>query len=122
MRRASIVTIVVFASALSAQTATRMAWQEFAKDPARVASFRKAVAVMRARSTATPASADYRGSWEYWGAMHGYFGTTSPTGTKEAWMARFGYSPTSPYLANGKNLTPPDSIATTVWAQCQHGT
>ena len=54
MRRASIVTIVVFASALSAQTATRMAWQEFAKDPARVASFRKAVAVMRARRSVLP--------------------------------------------------------------------
>jgi len=54
--------------------------------------------------------------------MHGYFGTQSPTGTKEAWMARFGYSPSSPYWQNVKNLTPPDSTATTVWAQCQHGT
>jgi hypothetical protein len=119
---AVFVGMFVFASAVTAQTPVRMAWQDFAKDPKRVASFRKAVAVMRSRSTADPKSADYRGSWEYWGAMHGYFGTTSPTGTKEAWMARYGYSPSSPYWQNVKNLTPPDSIATTVWAQCQHGT
>src|SRR6476469_1463794 len=110
MKRTAFVAIALFASALSAQTPVRMAWQEFAKDPKRVASFRKAVAVMKSRSTANPSSADYRGSWEYWGAMHGYFGTTSPTGTKEAWMQRFGYSPTSPYWQGFKNLTPPDSI------------
>jgi hypothetical protein len=119
---AIFVVIFMLASAASAQTPVRMAWQDFARDPNRVASFRKAVAVMKSRSTANPTSADYRGSWEYWGAMHGYFGTSSPTGTKEAWMAKYGYSPSSPYWQNVKNLTPPDSIATTVWAQCQHGT
>jgi len=122
MKRSALVAVFLVASAVSAQTPVRMSWQEFAKDPKRVASFRKAVAVMKSRSTADPKSAEYRGSWEYWGAMHGYFGTTSPTGTKEAWMAKYGYSPSSPYWQNVKNLTPPDSIATTVWAQCQHGT
>lgn len=122
MKRFAMVSIAAFAFTLSAQTPTRMAWQEFAKDPARVASFRKAVAVMKSRNTANPTSAEYRGSWEYWGAMHGFFGTQSPTGTKEAFMQKYGYPPNSPYWVGVKNLTPPDSVATTVWAQCQHGT
>ncbi|MGH9419156.1 MAG: tyrosinase family protein, partial [Thermoanaerobaculia bacterium] len=122
MKRFAIVLTVGFAFTLSAQTPVRMAWQEFRKDPARVASFRKAVAVMKSRSTADPTSVEYRGSWEYWGAMHGYFGTQSPRGTKEAWMAANGYPANSPYWVGVQNLTPPDAIARTVWAQCQHGT
>src|SRR5262249_27863184 len=40
----------------------------------------------------------------------------------EAFMKQRGYPPTSPYWVGVKNLTPPDSIATAVWGQCQHGT
>ena len=42
MKRSAIVLALLFASAAMAQTQVRMAWQEFAKDPKRVASFRKA--------------------------------------------------------------------------------
>src|SRR5205085_7257398 len=49
-------------------------------------------------------------------------GTTSPSGTKAAWMAKYGYSPSSPYWVDVKDLTPPDAIAKAVWAQCQHST
>ena len=120
MKRLMVIMAVVFP--LAAQPPVRMAWQEFARDPARVASFRKAVAVMKSRDTASPTSADYRGSWEYWGAMHGYFGTTSPWGTKEAYMQKYGFAASSPYWVGVRDLTPPDAIATTVWNQCQHGT
>jgi len=108
------------------QQGVRMNWQTFAQDPTRVQSLRNAVAVMKSRNTADPKSAEYRGSWDYWGAMHGYFGTTSVFGTVEEAKISYtqgGGDPLLLPLFNGvTDMTPPDAIATQVWGQCQHGT
>ena len=108
------------------QQRVRMNWQTFAQDPARVQSLRNAVAVMKSRNSADPKSATYRTSWEYWGAMHGYFGTGSVFGTVEEAIAAYtkgGGDPLLLPLYNGiVDMTPPDAIAQQVWGQCQHGT
>ena len=129
MRRLWIALIlsIIFPALAVAQTATRLSWETFAKDPKRVAAFRKAVAAMKSRNTATKTTAAYRTSWEYWGNMHGYFGTTSPDGTIEAYIQEMKdegiWDPSyAPYFAGITDQTPPDNIARTVWAQCQHGT
>src|SRR5689334_12696128 len=51
----------------------RLAWQEFATSPSRVASLMKGISVMKGRNTAPHDSAEYRTSWEYWAAMHAYY-------------------------------------------------
>ncbi|HXT51393.1 MAG TPA: tyrosinase family protein [Thermoanaerobaculia bacterium] len=103
-----------------------MSWETFIQSPARVQSLRNAVAVMRSRNSADRTSALYRTSWEYWASMHGYFGPTSPFGTVEFGRQRYVNSGGDPFLFplfNGiTNMTPPDSVAQQVWAQCQHGT
>lgn len=108
------------------QQGVRMNWQTFAQDPARVQSLRNAVAVMKSRNNAPPTSAEYRTSWEYWGAMHGYFGTTSVFGTVEEAITQYtqgGGDPVLLPLFNGiKDMAPPDATAQKVWGQCQHGT
>ncbi|HEX2832608.1 MAG TPA: tyrosinase family protein [Thermoanaerobaculia bacterium] len=108
------------------QQGVRMNWQTFIQDPARVQSLRNAVAVMKSRNSADPKSAVYRTSWEYWGAMHGYFGPGSVFGTVEQAIAQYNSSGGDPLLLplyNGiKDTAPPDAIAQQVWGQCQHGT
>lgn len=127
--RTTVLLILVAAIALpvaAQQKGVRMNWQTFAQDPARVQSLRNAVAVMKSRNAADPKSALYRTSWEYWGAMHGYFGPGSVFGTVEEAKAEFtqgGGDPLLLPLYNGiENITPPDAIAQQVWGQCQHGT
>jgi hypothetical protein len=110
-----------------AQTATRLSWETFAKDPKNVASLRKAVATMKSHNTDSPTSKSYRLSWQYWGNMHGYFGTQSPDGTIEAYIQYMKdnglWDPSyAPYFAGITDQTPPDAVAKAVWAQCQHGT
>lgn len=108
------------------QQGVRMNWQTFAQDPARVQRLRNAVAVMRARNNADPTSAEYRTSWEYWGAIHGYFGATSVFGTVEEAREQYQQGGGDPVLLplfnDIKDMTPPDAIARQVWGQCQHGT
>jgi len=107
-----------------AQKPARLSWQEFAKDPNRVQSFRNAVAVMKTRSAGDRTSVEFRKSWEYWASMHGYFGETAKSGTVDTWRKNNGL--TSPRydaaFAGVVNTTPPDQVAQTVWDQCQHGT
>ncbi len=109
-----------------AQLPVRMNWETFAQDPARVQSLRNGVAVMKSRDTADPTGALYRTSWQYWGAMHGYFGSTSVFGTIEKAIAKFkasgGDQSLLPFFSGINNMTPPDAIASQVWGQCQHGT
>ncbi|WP_035055906.1 tyrosinase family protein [Andreprevotia chitinilytica] len=110
-----------------ADTATRLSWETFAKDPQRVASLRKAVAVMKSRNGADHTSAEYRTSWEYWGSIHGYFGAQSPDGTVEEyqqWMKDNNlWKPEyEKYFVGVTDRLPPDQTATDVWSQCQHGT
>jgi Common central domain of tyrosinase/Polyphenol oxidase middle domain len=128
--RATIVSLILVAVTsipISAQQqGVRMNWQTFAQDPARVQSLRNAVAVMKSRNNADPKSALYRTSWDYWGSIHGYFGTTSVFGTVEEAIEQYNQSGGDPLLLplfNGiKNVAPPDAIAQQVWGQCQHGT
>lgn len=128
--RATVFTILVLVIAIPAwaqqKQGVRMSWQTFIQDPQRVQSLRNAVAVMRSRNSADPKSATYRGSWEYWGAMHGYFGPGSVFGTVEEAIQQYtqgGGDPLLTPLFNGiTDLTPPDAIAQQVWGQCQHGT
>ncbi len=128
--RTTVFAILVAAITIPAwaqqQPGVRMNWQTFAKDPARVQSLRNAVAVMKARNSADPTSATYRTSWEYWGAMHGYFGSGSVFGTVEEAITGYtqgGGDPLLLPLFNGiEDMAPPDAIAQQVWGQCQHGT
>ncbi|HEX8407374.1 MAG TPA: tyrosinase family protein [Thermoanaerobaculia bacterium] len=126
-RTAVCAAILVFLSLdVLAQPAVRMSWETFAEDPARVQSLRNGVAVMKSRNTADLTSALYRTSWQYWGAMHGYFGPGSVFGTIEEAISDYQSSGADPSLLvdfDGiTDLTPPDAIAAQVWGQCQHGT
>lgn len=111
----------------SAQTQKRLSWQEFAKDPVRIASFREGVRVMKARNTADPKSAEYRTSWQYWAAIHGYLGQGAKAGTVASYIARMkqngSWLPGDEKLFEGiQDLTPPDPTAKQVWDKCEHGT
>lgn len=90
-------------------------------DAKKVASLRKAVEVMMSRSMSARDSADYRRSWEYWAAMHAYFGTGTKSGTAEDFARRPGRAG----FAGQPNLTLPPSpagVARDVWDKCEHGT
>ncbi|HYC58516.1 MAG TPA: tyrosinase family protein [Thermoanaerobaculia bacterium] len=107
-----------------AQTPVRLSWQEFAKDPNRVQSFRNAVAKMKSRNSLDPASVEFRKSWTYWANMHGYFGDDAVNGTVAKWRACNNLSgPEYDAAFEGvENTSPPDDVAKTVWDQCQHRT
>ena len=124
MKFALNVAMLFVAVTAFAQKPVRLSWQEFAKDPQRVQSFRDAVAMMKSRNTADPKSATYRTSWEYWGAIHGFFGTQSSRGTVAQWRADNGLDDPSydTAFAGVVDQTPPDAIAAATWGQCQHGT
>lgn len=124
MRMLLRIAVCLYAVAVVGQTPQRLSWQQFAKDPARVQSFRNAVAAMKANNSADPASAAYRMSWEYWGSMHGYFGASSKAGTVAAFRTRRGIADPQfdPSFVGVRDTTPPDDIAKAVWDQCQHGT
>ncbi len=124
MKHVLKVAIFFLAFTAFAQKPARLSWQEFAKDPQRVQSFRNAVATMRSRNTADKSSAAYRTSWEYWANMHGYFGTESPRGTVAQWRKdnKLTAAKYDPYFAGVVDMRPPDDIAKAVWGQCQHGT
>lgn len=122
-----VLILAVCAPSLAQQKqGVRMNWQTFAQDPQRVQSLRNAVAVMKSRNSADKNSALYRTSWEYWGAMHGYFGPGSVFGTVEQAIQQYNSSGGDPLLLplyNGiTDMAPPDAIAKQVWGQCQHGT
>jgi hypothetical protein len=110
----------------------RMKWQDFVNGPdgaKRLASLQTAVAKMRSVDSSPPDSGDFRRSWKYWANIHGYLGPSSKFGTlafqtdrlKKLQMSQF-----LPYLVGTsdkpgfQDQTPPDAIATAVWATCQH--
>jgi len=109
-----------------------MKWQDFIKGTAgakRLASLQKAVAKMKSLDNSPTNSADFRRSWKYWANIHGYLGPNSKFGTVAFQTNRLnmlGLSQFLPYLVGTsdkpglQDQTPPDSIATTVWATCQH--
>ena len=60
--RLTLVCLMAFGA--FAQKPMRLSWQEFAKDPKRVQSFRNAVATMKSRNTADPKSVEFRKAGE----------------------------------------------------------
>ncbi|MER8533373.1 tyrosinase family protein [Mesorhizobium sp. M1005] len=110
---------------------TRQSLHEFVKDQQKLLSLIRGIYVMKQRDSAPKDSADYRRSWEYWAAIHGYPGINSPDGTvqmnKDAIVARF---PADAPLYAGfftglSDMTPPATpagLADKVWATCEHGT
>ena len=117
--------VPVFADAAAPQV--RMRWQDFSSGPdgaKRVASLQKAVAKMKSLDSADPTSVDFRRSWAYWANIHGYYGASSPDGTVQQqidYLNQNGLSQYVPYYQGIADQTPPDSVATTTWATCQHG-
>ncbi|HLX09918.1 MAG TPA: tyrosinase family protein [Thermoanaerobaculia bacterium] len=104
--------------------AVRMKFQDFVKDPNRLNALIKAVKVMKDRSKANPASADYRTSWEYWSAMHGFYGPDAKAGLIQD---AINDSPPAkqPFFKGLRDLVypaQPPGLAAQVWDQCQHGT
>jgi len=105
----------------------RLSWQEFAKDPNRVASFRKAVQVMKQRNALPPSSMEFRTSWNYWANIHGYLGPNAKKKTKAEYIKtlkeRGLFQPGDERFFEGiSDQTPPDALAQKVWDQCPHGT
>jgi len=104
----------------------RMRWQDFISGPAgakRLASLQAAVAKMKSLDNSPPASADFRRSWQYWANIHGYYGASSPDGTVAAQIQYLKDNNLGNYVSYYQGIvdqTPPDSIATAIWATCQH--
>ena len=65
MKWISRIALVFVTCAAFAETPVRLSWQEFAKDPNRVQSFRNAVAKMKSRNGLDPKSIEFRKSWAY---------------------------------------------------------
>lgn len=117
-----------------AQTAplVRISAAEFVKDPHKVAAFAKAVASMREHDTAPATSREYRGSWNYWAATHGYFGSgPNSSGPAADFIASASsncqgiappqYQACLGYYSHVQDLpVPADGIAPLVWGSCQH--
>lgn len=106
----------------------RQSWQAFSSGPdgaKRVASLLAAVSKMKSLDKADPKSADFRRSWAYWANIHGYYGPVSRFGTVEQKLAKLiaqDMSQYTKYYTGIADQTPPDEIATAVWATCQHST
>ncbi len=104
----------------------RMRWQDFISGPdgaKRLASLRTAVQKMKSLDNSPPESADFRRSWKYWANIHGYLGPKSRFGTVAFQIDRLkkiGYPQFIPYVQDIADQAPPDSIAQTVWATCEH--
>jgi hypothetical protein len=138
--RAGLLLVVLALASYSAYPQThrspalhvRMKWQDFVKGPngaKRLASFEKAVAKMKSLDNSPPNSADFRRSWKYWANIHGYLGSASKFGTvasQEDRLKKLQMSQFIPYLVGTtdkpglQDQTPPDAIASAVWATCQH--
>src|SRR4051812_43592552 len=102
----------------------RMKFQDFVKDPKRLDALNKAIATMKSRSTAVNTSADYRRSWEYWSAMHGFYGPKAKAGLLQN-AINAAPPPLRPFYKGLRDLTYPPTpagLAAKVWDKCQHGT
>src|SRR5262245_24612688 len=103
--------------------AVRMSFQEFVKDPHRLDSLIKAVEVMKSRSSASPDSADYRRSWEYWSAIHGFYGSQAQAGLLQDAIDAAPPSRKQFYQGLHDLSFPaqPPGVAAQVWDKCVHG-
>jgi hypothetical protein len=84
---------------------------------------------MRSLDNSPVDSADFRRSWRYWANIHGYLGPNSKFRTVDFQKDRLNtlnLSQFLPYLLGTadkpgfQDQTPPDAVATAVWATCQH--
>lgn len=130
--------LVVFATCISvgtgvaqAQAHVRQSLQELFTDVNKVISLVRGIDVMKKRNSAPKDSKEYRTSWEYWAAIHGYPGPTSPTGTVAEFQQRLADAlpEDAPlfagFFAGLQDLTPPQDppgLADQVWATCKHST
>jgi hypothetical protein len=102
-----------------------MKLEDFAKGPdgaKRIASLQKAVAKMKSLDSSTNPQ-DFRRSWLYWANIHGYYGQASPDGTVEEqiqYLKQNGFTQYVKYYQGIVDQTPPDQVAQTTWATCQH--
>ncbi|HEX5055105.1 MAG TPA: tyrosinase family protein [Gammaproteobacteria bacterium] len=103
---------------------------EFAKDPAKVASLKKAFTQLRANSSAKTTSATYRTSFDYWANTHGYFGNGKHATNLKAYIAyrmpgclqALDKATCDHYYAHMQNTpVPKDGFTDDVWGTCQHG-
>jgi hypothetical protein len=100
----------------------RMKFQDFIKDQHRLDSLIKAVGVMKDRSKATPDSAGYRTSWEYWAAMHGFFGPGAKAGLLQT-AINAAPANKKQFFDGLHDLTypaTPAGLAQQVWDKCTH--
>jgi hypothetical protein len=117
---------IVMSNTVSVGCDVRMRWQDFISGAAgakRLASLMAAVKKMKSLDASPPTSADYRRSWAYWANIHGYYGQSSPFGTVAAHIAFLNSSSLGTYDSRYSGIhdqSPPDSIASTIWATCQH--
>lgn len=92
----------------------RQSLHEFVKDQNKLDSLIRGVQVMKSRNNAPKNSVEYRTSWEYLGAIHGYPGKSSRDGTLEEVQKdlRQAFPDDAPLYAGFfdglKNLTPPE--------------
>ena len=103
----------------------RLKLEAFAQGPdgaKRLASLQKAIAKMKSLDGSTNPQ-DFRRSWLYWANIHGYYGQTSPDGTVEdqiQYLNQNGFASYVKYYQGIVDQTPPDQVAQTTWATCQH--
>ncbi|MBW8879146.1 MAG: tyrosinase family protein [Acidobacteria bacterium] len=104
--------------------AVRMKFQDFIKDKNRLDAFVRAIGTMKSRSTTPPISADYRRSWEYWSAMHGFYGPKAKAGLIQDAIDDAPANKKQFYKGLRDLTYPPTpaGLAAKVWDQCQHGT
>ncbi len=131
-RRSLIAVVLALAAApaLLGQMFTRIPASQFVKDPAKVKALQDAVTAMKSRSTANPMSADFRTSWAYWSATHGYLGTG-----KHAAMTAAKFKASAAARCNGAvphaaclqyyqhvtdSVVPNDGFTEDIWGTCQH--
>ncbi len=100
----------------------RMKLQDFVKDPHRLDSLIRAIATMKSKSTAPPDSPEYRASWEYWAAMHGFFGPKAKAGLLQN-AINAAPAGKKPFFDGLRDLTypaNPPGLAAAVWDKCTH--
>ena len=129
-RGLALVLLSLAATAAVAQQYTRIPASQFVSDPAKVAALQKAVATMMSRNSATQTTPDFRTSWTYWSATHGYLGTGGRAATTAALFKASAprrcknavpYNTCLSYYDHVSDLTVPnDGITQDVWGTCQH--
>lgn len=121
--------LIYFHHVAIAQNFVRESLSTFLQDDSKVISLLRGVATMKARNSAPKDSAEYRTSWEYWSAIHGYAGL-GPRSAPIADVKQFfenQFPDTAPFYASFyegiQDIAPPagSALAEEIWATCRHG-